>query len=123
MGGGGGGFGMAGGGGFGMGGGFGSGGMGGNLFLSYSKYTIICTKKNKTNCIIKIITFLGAGPSGATSHVVHMRGLPFRVTENDISEWFSSVVDPVSIDIQFNNQGRPTGEADVYFETCVFFSI
>jgi len=85
--GGGGGFGMAGGGGFGMGGGFGSGGMG------------------------------GAGPSGATSHVVHMRGLPFRVTENDISEWFSSVVDPVSIDIQFNNQGRPTGEADVYFET------
>ena len=46
-----------------------------------------------------------------------MRGLPFRVTENDISEWFSSVVDPVSIDIQFNNQGRPTGEADVYFET------
>merc|ERR1712045_299488 len=87
MGGGGGGFGMAGGGGFGMGGGFGSGGMG------------------------------GAGPSGATSHVVHMHGLPFRVTENDISEWFSSVVDPVSIDIQFNNQGRPTGEADVYFET------
>ena len=80
-------------------------------------------KKNKTNCIIKIITFLGAGPSGATSHVVHMRGLPFRVTENDISEWFSSVVDPVSIDIQFNNQGRPTGEADVYFETYVFISI
>ena len=113
--GGGGGFGMSGGGGFGMGGGFGSGGMGGNLFLSYSNYTIIFTKK--TNSVIKIITFLGAGPSGATSHVVHMRGLPFRVTENDISEWFSSVVDPVSIDIQFNNQGRPTGEADVYFET------
>ena len=45
--GGGGGFGMAGGGGFGMGGGFGSGGMGGNLFLSYSKYTIIFTKKQK----------------------------------------------------------------------------
>jgi len=85
-----------GGGGFGMGGGFGSGGMGG----------------------------FGAGgggggaPSGATNHVVHMRGLPFRVTENDISEWFSSVVDPVSIDIQFNNQGRPTGEADVYFENA-----
>ena len=50
-----------------------------------------------------------------------MRGLPFRVTENDISEWFSSVVDPVSIDIQFNNQGRPTGEADVYFEKYVFY--
>ena len=48
-----------------------------------------------------------------------MRGLPFRVTENDIAEWFSSVVDPVNIDIQFNNQGRPTGEADVYFEKYV----
>ena len=78
---------------------------------------ILLFARKKTNSVIKIITFLGAGPSGATSHVVHMRGLPFRVTENDISEWFSSVVDPVSIDIQFNNQGRPTGEADVYFET------
>ena len=86
------------------------------FFLNLNISTIIFTKK-KTNSVIKIITFLGAGPSGATSHVVHMRGLPFRVTENDISEWFSSVVDPVSIDIQFNNQGRPTGEADVYFET------
>ena len=108
-----------------MGGGFGSGGMGGKKFfcLILNIRTIIFTKKAKKNSVIKIITFLGAGPSGATSHVVHMRGLPFRVTENDISEWFSSVVDPVSIDIQFNNQGRPTGEADVYFETCVFFSI
>ena len=53
----------------------------------------------------------GRGPA----HIVHMRGLPFRVTENDIAEWFSSVVDPVDISIIFNNQGRPTGEADVMF--------
>merc|ERR1719197_2121759 len=79
---------MAGGGGFGMGGGFGSGGMG------------------------------GAGPSGATSHVVHMRGLPFRVTENDIAEWFSSVADPVGIQIMYNNDGRPTGEAEVAFSSA-----
>merc|ERR1719367_2271726 len=59
----------------------------------------------------------GGGYGRGPAHIVHMRGLPFRVTENDIAEWFSSVVDPVDISIIFNNQGRPTGEADVYFET------
>ena len=58
----------------------------------------------------------GGYGGGRANHVVHMRGLPFRVTENDIAEWFSSVVDPVEITIQYNNQGRPTGEADVYFD-------
>lgn len=57
----------------------------------------------------------GMGMRGGSAHVVHMRGLPFRVTENDIAEWFSSVVDPMDISIIFNNQGRPTGEADVIF--------
>jgi heterogeneous nuclear ribonucleoprotein F/H len=46
-----------------------------------------------------------------------MRGLPFRVTENDIAEWFSSVTDPIAINIRYNNQGRPAGEADVLFST------
>ena len=60
---------------------------------------------------------IGGGPTASNAnHVVHMRGLPFRVTENDIAEWFSSVVDPVEITILYNNQGRPTGEADVFFE-------
>jgi len=60
---------------------------------------------------------IGGGPTNSNAnHVVHMRGLPFRVTENDIAEWFSSVVDPVEITILYNNQGRPTGEADVFFE-------
>merc|ERR1719326_802845 len=57
------------------------------------------------------------GGGGAPVHIVHMRGLPFRVTENDIAEWFSSVVDPMDISIIYNNQGRPTGEADVMFPT------
>ena len=57
----------------------------------------------------------GGGGGRGPAHIVHMRGLPFRVTENDIAEWFSSVVDPVDISIIFNNQGRPTGEADVMF--------
>ncbi len=60
----------------------------------------------------------GFGGGGAGNvHIVHMRGLPFRVTENDIAEWFSSVVDPMDISIIYNNQGRPTGEADVMFAT------
>ena len=58
---------------------------------------------------------MGNGGGRGPAHIVHMRGLPFRVTENDIAEWFSSVVDPVDISIIFNNQGRPTGEADVMF--------
>ncbi len=57
----------------------------------------------------------GGGGSGDGGHIVRMRGLPFRVTENDIAEWFSSIVDPMDIAIIFNNQGRPTGEADVMF--------
>ena len=35
-----------------------------------------------------------------------MRGLPFRVTEHDICEWFSSVADPVDVFIHFNDDGR-----------------
>jgi hypothetical protein len=30
-------------------------------------------------------------------------------------QWFSSVADPVDISLRFNNQGRPTGEADILF--------
>jgi len=48
-------------------------------------------------------------------HIVHMRGLPFRVTEQEIAEWFSSVADPVDIMIHYNNDGRPSGEADAMF--------
>jgi len=44
-----------------------------------------------------------------------MRGLPFRVTEEDISEWFSSVADPVDIHIKLNAENRPSGEAEVTF--------
>ena len=58
---------------------------------------------------------MGGAGGGSGGHIVHMRGLPFRVTENDIAEWFSSVVDPMDIAIIYNNQGRPTGEADVMF--------
>ena len=57
----------------------------------------------------------GGYGGGGESHIVRMRGLPFRATQNDIAEWFSSVVDPVDINLKFNPQGKPNGEADVLF--------
>jgi len=52
---------------------------------------------------------------GSGRHVVHMRGLPFRVTEQEIAEWFSSVADPMDVMIHYNHDGRPSGEADAMF--------
>jgi len=63
----------------------------------------------------------GGGPpmphrgGGSGRHIVHMRGLPFRVTEQEIAEWFSSVADPVDVVIHYNHDGRPSGEADAMF--------
>merc|ERR1739845_34590 len=54
----------------------------------------------------------GGGASGTT---IKMRGLPFRVSENEIYEWFSSVADPVDIQIRYNHEGRPSGDAFVSF--------
>ena len=50
-------------------------------------------------------------------HIVHMRGLSFRVTEQDIAEWFSSAADPIDVLIHYNHDGRPSGEADCMFAT------
>merc|ERR1711976_348949 len=58
----------------------------------------------------------GMGGSGGV-FTVRMRGLPFRVTEMEIMEWFSSVADPVDVFIHYNPEGRPSGEADVSFAT------
>ncbi|XP_075920447.1 uncharacterized protein LOC116938030 [Petromyzon marinus] len=47
---------------------------------------------------------------------VHMRGLPFEATEQDIREFFSPLV-PVRVSVSVSRSGRPTGEADVEFST------
>ena len=52
---------------------------------------------------------------GVGGRCIKMRGLPFRVTEQEIAEWFSSVADPVDIYIKYNSEGRPSGEAEVTF--------
>ncbi|XP_043849683.1 heterogeneous nuclear ribonucleoprotein H-like [Dromiciops gliroides] len=49
-------------------------------------------------------------------HFVHMRGLPYKATENDIYEFFSPLK-PVGAYIETGPDGRVTGEADVEFAT------
>ncbi|XP_064232756.1 heterogeneous nuclear ribonucleoprotein F isoform X4 [Aotus nancymaae] len=51
-----------------------------------------------------------------TGHCVHMRGLPYKVTENDIYNFFSPL-NPVRVHIEIGPDGRVTGEADVEFAT------
>ncbi|KAK0093599.1 hypothetical protein PV326_013136 [Microctonus aethiopoides] len=49
-------------------------------------------------------------------HCIHMRGLPFRATEQDIADFFRPIA-PVNIRIILENSGRASGEADVEFAT------
>ncbi|EUB58844.1 Heterogeneous nuclear ribonucleoprotein F [Echinococcus granulosus] len=64
----------------------------------------------------------GGGPygsprgGGVPPHVVHMRGLPFQATTDEIAAFFTPV-QPVNITLRYNAQGRPTGEADAEFAT------
>ncbi|KAG7321398.1 hypothetical protein KOW79_015813 [Hemibagrus wyckioides] len=58
----------------------------------------------------------GSNFSSTTGHCVHMRGLPYRATENDIYSFFSPL-NPVRVHIEVGPDGRVTGEADVEFAT------
>ncbi|KAK1788193.1 hypothetical protein P4O66_016656 [Electrophorus voltai] len=51
-----------------------------------------------------------------TGHCVHMRGLPYRASENDIYSFFSPL-NPVRVHVEVGPDGRVTGEADVEFAT------
>lgn len=53
---------------------------------------------------------------GTTGHCVHMRGLPYKATENDVYNFFAPL-SPVSVHIEVGPDGRVTGEADVEFAT------
>ncbi|KAJ2947216.1 hypothetical protein O0L34_g16925 [Tuta absoluta] len=57
---------------------------------------------------------LGSGGGGG-GHCVHMRGLPFKATPQDIAYFFKPIR-PVNINILLESGGRPSGEADVEFE-------
>ncbi|CAH0724051.1 unnamed protein product, partial [Brenthis ino] len=57
----------------------------------------------------------GGGRRGSACYCVHMRGLPFKATPQDIAYFFKPIR-PVNINILYDNSGRPSGEADVEFE-------
>lgn len=52
--------------------------------------------------------------SAPQSHYVHMRGLPFSASGEDIIKFFSPLV-VSKVLIEFGSDGRPSGKADVYF--------
>ncbi|XP_078269250.1 heterogeneous nuclear ribonucleoprotein H3 isoform X2 [Rhinoraja longicauda] len=61
----------------------------------------------------------GAGDASSgylSGHFVHMRGLPFRASEDDVAHFFSPL-NPLRIHLEYGNDGRATGEADVEFAT------
>ncbi|XP_016284986.1 heterogeneous nuclear ribonucleoprotein H-like [Monodelphis domestica] len=49
-------------------------------------------------------------------HWVHMRGLPYKATVNDIYHFFSPLC-PLRVHIEIGEDGKATGEADVDFVT------
>ncbi|KAM4577207.1 G-rich sequence factor 1 [Odontesthes bonariensis] len=52
--------------------------------------------------------------SDAPTHFIHMRGLPFQVSGEDIVKFFSPLV-VSKILLECGPNGKPSGEADVYF--------
>ncbi|CAO2590368.1 Heterogeneous nuclear ribonucleoprotein H2 [Lemmus lemmus] len=58
----------------------------------------------------------GSSFQSTTGHCVHMRGLPYRATENDIYNFFSPL-NPMRIHIEIGPDGRVTGKTDVEFAT------
>merc|ERR1719510_2269480 len=61
---------------------------------------------------------LSQGMGEPTGYVIRMRGLPFSATELEVAEWFSSVADPFHVSIEYNKEGKPSGDARVYFKTA-----
>ncbi|ESN91782.1 hypothetical protein HELRODRAFT_189810 [Helobdella robusta] len=49
-----------------------------------------------------------------TGYSIHMRGLPFSATESDVMEFFYPTT-PVNIEIELNQDGRPSGNANADF--------
>ncbi|XP_078093054.1 RNA-binding protein 12-like isoform X1 [Mustelus asterias] len=62
----------------------------------------------------------GGGPLNTSSPtVVKVQNLPFKVSVDEILDFFYGYrVIPDSVCLQFNEQGMPTGEAMVAFESC-----
>merc|ERR1719163_794921 len=64
--------------------------------------------------------FMGGGMAGVpgTDAVVKMRGLPYKVSRNDILEFFTGLSVPLNgVHLMFNEREQPTGEAYVEFSS------
>jgi len=62
----------------------------------------------------KNLSLVGVGPDGVYCHLVQMRGLPFRATDEDIRAFFAPT--PISAcQFEFGYDSRPTGRASVAF--------
>jgi len=60
--------------------------------------------------------------NSTTGHSIHMRGLPFEASQNDVMKFFQAKdgeakLAPVQVRILFEPNGRAKGEADVDFAT------
>ena len=58
---------------------------------------------------------MGASSGMQTGCRIRMQGIPYNATEHDIAEWFSSVADPLAVDIDYSEGGKPSGNATVLF--------
>lgn len=60
-------------------------------------------------------------PGTCEEHVLKMRGLPFKASAHDVVSFFESTgvhLGESSVHLGVNSQGRPTGEASVYFRSA-----
>ncbi|XP_056125994.1 G-rich sequence factor 1 [Rhinichthys klamathensis goyatoka] len=57
-----------------------------------------------------------ASPISATVNLVQMRGLPYEATGEDIVKFFAPIR-LVKVLVEYSSNGRPTGEAEAYFQT------
>ena len=59
---------------------------------------------------------MGGGAPPRTKHMVRMRGLPYSAKENDIIDFFQPLMTSRII-MDFDQFGRPSGEAEVFFQS------
>jgi len=62
----------------------------------------------------------GGGRGGRRTRggfTVNLRGLPYRASERDITEWLSEAADPEEVVIIMDRTGRPSGQADAIFSS------
>ena len=58
---------------------------------------------------------MGGNPP-RSKHMVRLRGLPYSAQEKDITDFFQPLV-PVRVNMDFDQFGRPSGEAEVFFQS------